>query len=211
MSGEEQQTNPEAELSLSQAAIKELADEMLALRPEGYDMNVIHFAVDQPAQDVEEKLKEYSFSDLLLKDGDSLSADPPNSYHHDLGLYIGQAQPYAVEVRAWGWDYDADSNPIKVGDQKPVVQWGRNLEIKIWYSNDDQAAGQEIGIGSWSYHAGDIPRFHRDVTAPAYAEMGYEGHNQKIRDAKDEEEVLKFVDLVRELFASSHQRGAKNI
>jgi hypothetical protein len=193
------------ELTPSQLALKELADEILALRPEGYKANLIQFPVNLPPEDVEQKLKKLSISDLLLKDGDSLSADPPNRYWGDLDLYVGKAQVIQSDVRTWGWDYDIGGNSIKPGeDSREVGSWGRQIDIRLWYSSEEQEAAQKVSVQTWSY-TGELPEVVRDVTAPAYAEMGYEGHNQKIRDAKNDEEVLEFIELARELFEARVQ------
>jgi hypothetical protein len=200
MSGAETETSQQQpEILPSQLAVKQLADEMLELRRPDVDMSIMRLNVDIPPAELESLLSSYSFSDLLLKEGDSLSADPPDKYWTDLNLYIGQAKPFATEIRAWGADMDSEQKLVILGGDEPVMIWGRQLEVKVWYTNGDQTAGQAIGVQTWSYH-GDTPRFHRSVSAPAYAEMGYEGHNNKVRDAENEQEVLDFTELVRRLF-----------
>src|SRR4051794_13187641 len=141
MSRAEQHPNPEqSELSAAQKAIKEVADEIFLTEPKENDMNVVRYNVDVPAPEVEEQLRESCYADLLLKDGDSLSAKQPDKYWGDLGLYIGQATPTEVEVQSWCWDLDDNHQPIKpVGTKEPSL-WGRQLDIRLWYSNGDQSA-----------------------------------------------------------------------
>lgn len=199
---------PKAELTPAQQAVKQLADEMLEFKDPGW--NVMPFVVDMDPQEVEQKLRNCSVADILLKDGDSLSAVHTSEYEPELDLFIGKAQLYRPEIKAWGWDYDLDGAPIRdnpagAAPDTVVGMWGRRLEVILHFSNGKQIAAMNLGADTWSYH-GSTPHVFRNVRAAAYAEMGYDGHNAVGRDAT-EEEIVEFTGLVRELF--EHRVGKK--
>jgi hypothetical protein len=156
---------------------------------------------------VQARLRASSLGDLMLKDGDSLSAPPSNDYHPDLNLYVGQARLVGVGVRAWGWEHDKyridpngpDKPPYDIIDYPGEKDWAHKLGIRLWYSNGRHKACQKL-IAHTSSNDSELPQVWRDVLSPAYAEMGYDGHNQVDREATSDEEVLEFVNLARELF-----------
>lgn len=199
----------EPELLPVQLQLKDLADEILALKPETNPLTNIAFEIDLMPDVVDERLKRSSFSQLLLPDGASLSASPPNEYHHDLGLFVGDAELVKVWVRAWGWKeekYRKDPN----GPDKPPFDiirfpgeedWVRQLDISLHYQKGIDTASQTITSYDSSCKAG-LPSLSRDVYASAYAETGYEGHNQAFIDDRSEDQVLEFLAIARELFTN---------
>ncbi len=200
-------TDPE--LLLSQAALRELSQEMLALKPEGSPLTYITIDTAATPGAVEDRLRGSRISDLLLKEGDSLSMPNGGDYYPDLDLYIGKAKLAGVMLRAWGCDFpkarDDESEPHGYREYEGEADWMHKLDILLYYANDKNWAVQEISVSSAQSNAGRMPSFTRDVSAPEYAETGYEGHNQAYRNAKDEDEVMEFLALVKELFDQSPQ------
>ena len=195
------------ELLPCQVEIKTLCDEILALKPEKNPLTFWDIRTKADASTIQEKLRESSIGDILLKDGDTLSVPGNHEHYPDLGLYVGRSALVGVNVRAWGWEFDKhriDPN----GPNKPPYDivfypgeqdWTRQLDISLFYSNESQTASQRITTQTGSTSAGQLPSVSRSVSAMAYAETGYEGHNQVWRDARDASEVEEFVALARQL------------
>lgn len=197
------------ELFPSQTAMKALCDDILALKPADVPWSFKDVFSAQDPLEVEKRIRASSLGDLMLRDGDSLSVAPPNDYWPDLDLIVGRAKLVDVGLRAWGWDMDkcrrdpdsSDESPYPFIDYPGEKDWIHQLDIKLWYSNDGQAACQTITAYTNSSEAA-LPDMSRYVYAPSYAESGYEGHIQMRRRARSEDEVLGFVALARELFDS---------
>lgn len=193
-----------------QVEMKKLCDEILALKPERIQLTYWDVAAQVDPVAVQQQLRESAFGDLMLHDGDTLSSPSPSEHHPDLNLFVGQAQLQAVTVRAWGWEYDKhridpkgpDKPPYDVIEYPGEKDWTRQLDVSLHYTNGKQTASQTVTIQTGSMHAGELPSASRDVSASAYAEMGYEGHNQTWRACKDEDEATQFITLAKELFDS---------
>jgi hypothetical protein len=178
-------------LTPAQIGLRDISAEILSLKPEGNPRSFwsVPFQVDP--HDVERKLKESSIADIMLKDGDSLSSIEPIGQHTpELGLYIGQAQLICGNLTAWLWELEND-------------EWSRQVDIRLRYTNGENQAMQVIALITHSFRPGSLPLFMRSVYAPAYMDMGYEGHKQVTRSARDEDEALMFVGLVRETFKTN--------
>jgi len=196
------------ELTPSQLAVKELCDDILSLRSEPVDLTCEGFATRLDPEEVQQRLRDSSLGDLMLKDGDSLSAMQTDDYQPELGLFVGQAKLLHAQVVAWGWDYDKrrvdpsgpDKPPYTIIGYPGEKDWIHQLDVSLWYSNEEHEASQTVTAYTTSASAGTLPSMLRDVVAPAYAEQGYEGHNQVSRPAHSDDEVLAFVALARELF-----------
>lgn len=203
--GEPKPQDPE--LLPCQVQIKDLCNEILALKPEQNDLTFWDIRSKADGEEVQERLRVSSLADLMLKDGDTLSLPESNEHYPDLGLYVGKVALVGVSVRAWGWDYDKhriDPNgpeepPYKIIYYPGEQDWTRQLDISLHYSNENQSARQTITTQTGSRNAGNLPSVSRDVYAMAYAETGYEGHNQLWRSAINASEVDNFLALAREL------------
>lgn len=206
--GEPKPQDPE--LLTCQADMKNLCEEILVLKPEHIQITYWDVLVETDANALQQRMRDSRFGDLLLKDGDTLSYPTPNNYYPDLNLYVGQAAIKAVFLRAWKWEFDKYRiNPE--GPTKPPYDiirypgekdWQHQLDICLHYSNDGSSATQKITMQTDSMSAGHLPSISRDVSAMAYAEQGYEGHNQEYRQCKDAEEASEFIAIARELFES---------
>lgn len=196
------------DLTASQKAIKSLCDDILALKPADSPLTFEGFATKVSPELVQECLRSSSVGDLMLSDGDTLSAVSTSDHYPELGLFIGQAELVGVEVRAWGWEdrkCRIDPNGPKQAPYDLIYypgekDWMHELDIILIYSDGKNTAYQTIAASTSSDRAGTLPMMSRDVSAMAYAETGYEGHNQVSRPTKDDDEVLEFVTLARELF-----------
>jgi len=198
------------DLTPAQEALKAFTDEVLALKTP----NLATWFDVIPSVDPEEvqvKLRASMLGELMLQDGDSLSAVPPDDYHRDLGLFVGQATLISVGLRIYDWDANKYRvNPItsKPGNIDVVEiqgekDWSRKAEIRLWYSNWPQEACQVVSSHSSSETAGHIPTLSRDVLAPAYADMGFDCHNRLMLGDYTETAVFDFLGIARELFESS--------
>lgn len=197
------------ELMPSQSAVKNLCEEVLRLREPNLKITYEDVVSQADPASVLSRLRMSSLGSLMLKDGDSLSADPTDEYWPELDLIVGEARLFEVGVRAWGWEYDKarfdpngpDRPPFDVIEYPGEKDWMHQLDIRLWYSNGrTHEASQVITTQTSSMLAGSTPGFIRKVYAAAYAEMGYEGHNDATHPDATEEEVLGFVALARELF-----------
>jgi hypothetical protein len=206
-SGRGEQGLQDPELLLCQVKIKDLCDEILAHKPEQSPLTNWYIRTTADGNVVQDKLRTSSLGDLLLKDGDTLSMPGGHERYPDIGLYVGRVALTKVGVRAWGWEddkYRIDPN----GPNKPPYDiiiypgekdWTRQLDISLHYSDGSQAASQTITAQTGSTSAGHAPSVSRSVFALAYAESGYERHNQVWRSARNSEEIEDFVSLVRNL------------
>ncbi len=197
----------EERLSTGQRAVKQFTDRALALKARNNPLTFVDFAVRADAADVERRLRATEVGDLMLPDGASLSAANGGDYYPDLNLHIGTARVRGVGIRVWGWEYDKyriDPN----GPQQPPYailtypgekDWARQVDIRIWYDNGKDYACQELTLSTSSTAYGP-PSVSRDVSVPAYAETGYEGHNQVSRRTTNRA-VLQVMAIVEELFA----------
>lgn len=191
----------------SQAAFKAVSDEILKHKTNDR-LTVAHFRIETDPVELLQRLNQSSLRDLLLQPGESLSVPQPDDHYPDLGLIVGEAPVTAVSLAHWDWKerkWRIDPN----GPQKPpydIIEypgefdWMREIDISIWFGEERNKAAQRLSLNDVSRSAGAIPQITRAVYAPEYAETGYEGHNHKSRPFRDEEEVMFFVDLARELF-----------
>lgn len=154
------------ELSASQVAMKSLCDEVLALKPEHlHFVNFEDVISGANPSEVQERLRASSLGDLMLKDGDSLSAIRTSDYYPDLDLFVGGARLVGVGVRAFGWEDDkrridpngSDKPPYDIIDYPGEKDWIHQLDIKLWYSNGKQEACQTITAYTSSKAAGCHP------------------------------------------------------
>ena len=195
------------ELLVCQTEIKTICDEILYLKPEQIRLTFWDVASGADPMQVQQRLRATSLGDLLLKHGETLSGPAAGGYYPDLGLYIGQAELEGVSVRAWGWEHDkyrinpeaSEKPPYDVIEYPGEIDWSRQLDISLHYTNARQTARQTISMQTGSNEAGQLPAAFRDVSAMAYAESGYGGHNQLWRSAHSEEEVAVFIALARDL------------
>ena len=206
--GESKPQDPE--LLACQKAIKDLSEEILAMKPQDVMLTFWDAASAANPNNVQDKLRASSLGDLMLKDGDTLSVPTPNDYYPDLGIYVGSAALTHVTVRAWGWDFHKtridpngpDKPPYDIIEYPGETDWSRQLDVSLHYANKEhQTASQIVTMQTGSTGSGRLPSASRDVHAMAYVETGYEGHNQVWRTAKDEDEVMGFVALVKELIS----------
>ena len=199
--GESEPLPQDTELNATQIATKELADEILALKPERLLTSVITSVSTEP-NEVLERLQRTSASELLLGEGESLSAVSPSDYQPDLGLFVGEAKLTHVEIAAAGWDYD---KVRKHPDTEEFIEfpgeqdWLRQVSVRLWYAQDGRRAFQKLTLQAQSGVGEAYPKLFRDVYTPAYAEMGYDGHNQVHQTMMAEEDVTAYLDLVRGL------------
>jgi hypothetical protein len=211
--GKQEPKPQDPELLPCQLEIKRLCEEILALKPKKFQMTYWDIQVSIDPNTLQDRLRSGSLADLMLEDGDTLSSPAPSEYHHDLNLYIGQAQMTGVTLRAWLWEYDKhridpngpDKSPFDVISYPGEKDWTHQLDIMLHYKNETYTATQTITMQTGSMHAGKLPSISRDVSAAVYAEQGYEGHNQVYRDTKNAEEASAFITLARELFETSPQ------
>lgn len=199
-------TPKDPELIPSQQAVKELADSILSFKPEKAQITFWGFRSSVSPDDLQTKLRDTHFGDLLLADGDTLSI-ATDRYYPDLDLFVGKAEMTGVGIRAYGWE----ENKWRIysgGPQEPpydVIRypgekdWSRELEIRLSYSNGKERASQIIAVSTSSRGAGQTPLIVRLVSAPAYAETGYEGHSRVYKRDSDEA-VTEFIELASEVF-----------
>lgn len=195
-----------------QEFLKDVADEILEQRGEGSPALYYETRVDADPVEVQTRLRATdifpTLGQIMLADGDSLSAVPPNGRQGDLDLYVADDNLKGVSVRAWGRE-DEKARFVTIGDQGPrenfvvfkdETDWARSLFVKLHYDNGQQRAIQELTIETRSEYAGVLPWFGRDVVAPAYAEQAYNGHNQKVIQSSSVPEAAFFILTVSTLF-----------
>lgn len=200
---------PDPPLLPMQLAVKSVCDEILKFKPLKSQLSFVTLASALNPRDIQARLRRSGVGDLLLKDGDSLSAVETSDYYENLDLYVADARLSAVNLRAWGWEFakyraNQDNNthpPFGLLVYPDERDWSCQLDICLWYSNSRHSAAQEISVTSSSMRA-EPPGFERNVFAPSYAETGYEGHNGMWRDAKDEQEVADFLQIAQDLLAA---------
>lgn len=192
-----------------QLDIMSLCDKILALKPDKYRIAFWDFRVDVDPNNIQNALQTGSFSDLMLRDGDSLSSPQSHPHLPELNLFVDDDNLFGISMRAWKWEYkkfriDPD------GPQKPphdVVEYPEEkdlqykLDIRLHYIKGDKTAVQILSVQTGSLSAGKLPRVSRDVYSNEYAETGYEGHNQVGRSAQSEDEVDEFARIAKDLFA----------
>jgi hypothetical protein len=198
----------EPELTPAQLEVKSLADEILSHKPENFDLTFWNYATDIDPHEVEMKLRQIAAGSLLLGEGESLSAPNTDRYWPELDLFATKATLKAVSLRAWGWEWEKHRRdpsgpttpPFDIISFPGEKDWARQLDISLHYDNGRNTASQAITTYTASERAGITPTLSRDVHAMAYAETGYEGHNQKFLEIVGEEDVLAFTGICRHLF-----------
>ena len=176
--------------------LKDLADRMLAFKRVD-DLTFIHFSPEGvDPREVMARLRASSLADLVLTEGASLSMPNGGHYYPDLGVTARDTDLARVSILAMGWNWE------RYAQYPESPTWGRHIEISLWYGRRDRRDPLVKQVfTSQAYEGRGLPSLSRDVWADAYAETGYEGHNQKYRDARSAKEAAFFIDLVEELFA----------
>jgi hypothetical protein len=195
------------ELLESQIALRDICNEIYDTKPDEYVTP--YWYVDSGADpfETETRLRNSSVSDLMLQEGDSLSMPNGGDRYPDLDLFVGNAVLTKVTVMVRVDQYqkmriidDGTGPPYDVYKFDGENDWRRKLCMVLHYSNkQDRTATQTIAASTGSNEPGQLPDLSRDIRSSSYAEMGYDGHNQKGREAHNDEEVLGFVALAREL------------
>lgn len=192
------------ELTPAQQEIKSITDEVLAMKPERFSLTYWDVATSVPPQEIHDRLQATAASALLLDEGESLSARQPNDYWPDLKLNASAETLKWVSMRAWGWEYEK----VRINPEGPNVppydvltfpgqtDWSRQLDICLGYANEQQTAHLTVSSSTSSMRAGQTPMLSRDVHAMAYAETGYEGHNQNLIQAT-EADIIAFGGICR--------------
>jgi hypothetical protein len=130
-------------------------------------------------------------------------------YFPELNLFVGNSPLVGVDMRVWGWEYEKrridptgpTEPPYKIVEYPGEKDWIRQIDIRLWYGDAQHSACQEVSVSTSSEREGAVPSISRDVVAPAYAETGYEGHNQRALRTTTDHQVLEFVALARDLLA----------
>lgn len=209
--GKETEPNPiDPELTVSQKAIKDLADRVLSHKPRKLITNSWSLESRISLDGFQSRLRESGFGDTVLKNGDTLSASEIDGHHPDLGLIVGKAELYAAGITAleWRdnkWRIDPDGSqhpPYNIIRCPGEFDWARQLDIWLAYKDGGQTAWQAITVYTSSRSAGLVPSISRSVNSVAYFETGYEGHNRIHRDDFSEETVMEFISLAEELYNS---------
>lgn len=175
---------------------KTLADRMLTHK-KNTPVTFVHFnpaGVDVPA--LMTRLRNAPFADLLLPEGASLSMPHGGDYYPDLGVTASDALVERVSLTALGWNWERYAQY----PESPV--WGRQIELSLWYGRGGRTDSlvKQV-LASSAYDRRGRPDISRDVWADAYAETGYEGHNQAYRNTHSAAEAKCFLDIIAELFA----------
>lgn len=188
------------ELTPEQIAIKELGDQLLAMRPE-HEANVtISCAVK--AKEVEERIKSSPLARLLLPEGASLLEPYWYGVKPKNDLIVGEVEPKGVQLRGWGFNVSESGEHIIYGPiDGSTREWSRTLEIMIGYGlkEDDFISARQI-LTTSAYDEMPVPILHRDVWAASRAEMGYGGHNELEAEEVTPEDIQTFTQLAQELF-----------
>lgn len=202
------QTLPErAETLPVQDRIKDLSDQMLAHKPEGSSQTFMVFKIDADAEEVQQRLRQIPAGQILLEDGEELGIENSDDYYQPLNLKVGQADLFAVGMRAYGWEHPRlrynDDDTLDQDLLNHKTDWQRQIDIELAYKDDEtgSVAVQSLTIDTSQKEHAELPRVSRSVEAPAYAEMGYEGHNYQNYPVKNEAEVNELLDIMSELFA----------
>ena len=176
-------------LTPTQILVKALGDGMLKYRLVGSRMPYLDLhPKNVNAANIERRLQRSDFGEVVLRNGESLSAEHTNARFPELGLFAGTDQLIDVSLRAIGCDEKDGS-------------WSREIAIQLWYGNVDAAACQEVSITVQT--AAQRLCISRTVVAPTYGDdIEYEFHNQKYLWA-DDNQALEFMSIANELFAAS--------
>lgn len=202
------------ELTPGQQEVKSICDEILSQKPTGYMMTYWDISTNVDPHRVLDKVKATAAGQLLFLEGEPLSAPQPNEHWPDLQLYATRAALKWVSLRAWGWEYEKvrtdpdgpSSPPYDILTFPGETDWSRQLDISLGYANDVQTAHVTVTSHTSSLRAGQTPSLSRDVHAMAYAETGYEGHNQKFLEQVTDEDVLAFTGICRYILQNRKQQ-----
>lgn len=193
----------------SQIRLKELSDDMLLYGFKRGTVNLADFKFpNTDVQGILRRIRSTSLGDILLLEGDSLSFGDSTGYMADLNLFANDADLLEVSIRVRGTESDkyridpngSQTSPFDVLEFPGEKDWLRSMEIRFTYGDKEHYASQKLTSYTESASTGNFPSYSRDIYAGAYAEMGYDGHNQNYRYFTSEEEANLFYDLVGELF-----------
>lgn len=180
---------------------KALADEMLATKKTKLTFTDWDAPVSA-APDILRRLRESTLVDILVPDGDNLGmtglTGAAAEYYGKVDAPAIDDRIFVVYARAWGWNWPA------YPEYPDAATWMRQLDVRFSYKAPEDTyarAGWHIGFqvaGNASGAQRYMPRMCRDKWHADYAEMGYEGHDQKCRKAKAAECRL-LIDLVADI------------
>lgn len=200
--------------SLTEASCVALADELLALKDSENRLTFVDICVDQPADEVLEKLAAIKAGELLNSDDEQLAIESNGEYYPILDYKKQDAKLVGVGLRAWGSDHDRylftnDENEQRTPRRDVLVfpsgekQTLRQLEISFTYRSEKQFENESErffteSISLFTDNNGGS-HFSSEVSAMAYAETGYEGHRHGQLYEINEQDIAAFGDLVAEI------------
>lgn len=207
------------ELLTCQVAFKKLSDEILDVESRPTFMKIFKgFKIEVNPSEILERLRQSSLRDLMLEDGQSLSAQPqPHPRQPDLGLIVGEAPLDGITVSHMYWDEDKFRTVLKDPPAVPpydVIEypgerdWTREIGIDIWFGDKKKSVRQSLMVWDSSTHAGEMPTVTRILYSPNYFETGYEGHDHESHPFREQDEAMFFVNLARELFEKRETSGS---
>lgn len=183
------------QLTVEQARLKQLVD-CICQQKYPNNLNLADATAAADPSRVQERLRQSSFSRLLLADGQSLSAEPAKPHKSESELLVGLANLTSVSLRAWSWNLEGTAG---VRDEE---YWAKKLDIRLRYSNGTQKAWQVLSAYT-SSGSPETPALWREVVAADHTEMGYGSHGHAKLYGVQPENVCEFIDIAQDIFESS--------
>ncbi|TXG77521.1 hypothetical protein E6P97_01515 [Patescibacteria group bacterium] len=158
------------------------------------------------AQEIIAKVEQSDLGDLLAKPGEQLAIESDGSHYPILDIRKEVLILEDISVGAWGWDHDkiryTDTDqpkpvfPRKYRRYKNETDAVRQIDLTMDYRSIDGGRVQETVSIYTSSSSRDYYYAASSIWVSAYAETGYEGHKQVIKDDVSARTVEDFLSLI---------------
>jgi hypothetical protein len=173
--------------------IKSLCNKILEDRPESGRKECMIYLKADP-ESAEKRLRSSSFSKIVLAENESLSQQPPEALYPDLDMFVGNAQPVAVGIRAWR---------LVPGDREPSEENNTyRLSIEVCYEKNTTEVWESIRLELNPRRQG-TPGLYRRLLAAKYLNndpTDYKGHSHQSLNGVQPKNIKEFLAIFSELY-----------
>jgi hypothetical protein len=187
--------------SSSGERMKNLCELLEEHRPKNHKLTAFDVPLTQDPEELRQNVSRTKLGKLLLQEGESMSIENGGEYFPDLKLNIGKTAVKAAYLSV----FKSTFPDFKETDSGEIVENGEltmhELGLRFVHSNGENRAIEEVALANKENSVDKNPSkpyVYRDIFAPAYAETGYEGHNQKTYNPSETEahEAIEFFENV---------------
>lgn len=185
-----------------------LAGELLALKEEGSRSTFVDIAVEANPDVVLERLGAIAAGSLLAGEDEQLAIPSAGEYYPVLDIRKQNSALVDVGLRVWGWDDPKIIFTNREGEQYkhpehelvyPSDETSSTRQLELSFDYRDASAGNYSESITLHLPANGSAAISRNIWAMAYAETGYEGHDQQALDNLTDDDIAAFGHLIAEI------------